>query len=302
MRIVLLLSLILTFSQASAQTPSTQKPAPTAQTPAPPKTATPPAQPAPAPPKTGTTPAQPAPAQPAPTPRATPAPARRAPATTRGGIAITATSRQGATLAGVQVSISGPTERTDQTDASGQLTFPSLLTGTYRLRFEGEKVTTFEKEVTVQNGRVTDVDVMLNPAPEPKVVVAQTAPPAQAGPSLGPKGQALTVGVESVLEKEFVRNQERRESLLSCSGNERSTLLQLNKAMPERLYEDADAVYYVIGGLGTIQLDGKSRELALNDFVSVPRGTSHSFANRSKGGRALVLLAVLSGEPCEQAR
>jgi len=287
MRIVLLLSLILTISLASAQTPSTQKPAPTPAPAPPPKTATPPAQPAPAPPKTGTTPAQ---------------PARRAPATTRGGIAITATSPQGATLPGVQVTISGATERTDHTDASGQLTFPSLLTGTYRLRFEGEKVTTFEKEVTVQSGRVADVDVMLNPAPEPKVVVAQTAPPAQAGPSVGPKGQALTVGVESVLEKEFVRNQERRESLLACSGNERSTLMQLNKAMPERLYEDADAVYYVIGGLGTIQLDGKSRELALNDFVSVPRGTSHSFANRSKGGRALVLLAVLSGEPCEQAR
>ena len=299
MRIVLLLSLILTVSQASAQTPSTQKPAPT---PAPPKTATPPAQPAPAPPKAGTTPAQPAPAQPAPAPRATPTPTRRAPATTRGGIAITATSPQGATLPGVRVTISGATERTDQTDASGQLTFPSLLTGTYRLRFEGEKVTTFEKEVTVQSGRVADVDVMLNPAPEPKVVVAQAPPPAQTGPPLGPKGQALTVGVESVLEKEFVRNQERRESLLACSGNERSTLMQLNKAMPERLYEDADAVYYVIGGLGTIQLDGKSRELALNDFVSVPRGTSHSFANRSKGGRALVLLAVLSGEPCEQAR
>ncbi|HEY7188190.1 MAG TPA: carboxypeptidase regulatory-like domain-containing protein [Vicinamibacterales bacterium] len=292
MRIALLLSFILVVSHASAQTPSTQKPAPAP----PPKTATPPQ----------TAPAQPAPAKPAPAQPAQPAataPRRATTPTTRGGIAITATSPQGATLPGVRVSISGPTERSDQTDNGGQLSIPSLLTGTYRVRFEGEKVTAFEKEVTVQSGRVTQVDVMLNPAPEPKIVVAPApAAPAPAAPSAGPKGQPLTVGVESVLEKEFIRNQERRESLLACSGNQRTTMIQVNKTVPERLYEDGDAVYYVIGGLGTIQLDGKTKDLALNDFVSVPRGTSHAFTNRSKGGRALVMLAVLSGEPCEQPK
>jgi mannose-6-phosphate isomerase-like protein (cupin superfamily) len=216
-------------------------------------------------------------------------------------MAITATSPQGATLPDVRVSISGPTERSDQTDASGQLTMPSLLTGTYRIRFEGEKVTTFEKEVTVQTGKVTQVDVMLNPSPEPKVVVAPApASTASAAPPVGPKGQPQTLGVESVLEKEFIRDQPRRESLLACSGNERTTMIQLNKAMPERLYEDADAVYYVLGGEGTMQLNGKSTQLGLNAFVSVPRGTAHSFTNR--GRRALVLLAVLSGEPCEEAK
>jgi mannose-6-phosphate isomerase-like protein (cupin superfamily) len=292
MRIALLLSFILVVSHASAQTPSTQKPAPAP----PPKTATPPQ----------TAPAQPAPAKPAPAQPAQPAataPRRATTPTTRGGIAITATSPQGATLPGVRVSISGPTERSDQTDNGGQLSIPSLLTGTYRVRFEGEKVTAFEKEVTVQSGRVTQVDVMLNPAPEPKIVVAPApAAPSPAAPSAGPKGQPLTVGVESVLEKEFIRNQERRESLLACSGNQRTTMIQVNKTVPERLYEDGDAVYYVIGGLGTIQLDGKTKDLALNDFVSVPRGTSHAFTNRSKGGRALVMLAVLSGEPCEQPK
>jgi mannose-6-phosphate isomerase-like protein (cupin superfamily) len=305
MRIALLLSFILIVSLASAQTPSTQKPAPAP----PPKTATPaqpaPAQPAPAQPapaQPGT--AKPAPAQPAAPRPASPAattPRRTTTATTRGGMAITATSPQGSTLPGVRVSISGPTERSDQTDASGQLTMPSLLTGTYRIRFEGEKVTAFEKEVTVQTGKVTEVDVMLNPAPEPKIVVAPAPAPATStsGPQ-GQKGQPLTVGVVALLEKEFVKDQPRRESLLACSVNERTTMIQLNKALPERLYEDADAVYYVLGGEGSIQLNGKNTQLATYDFVSVPRGTSHSFTN--KGRRALVLLAVLSGEPCEEAK
>jgi hypothetical protein len=289
MRIALLLSFILIASQAIAQTPSTQKPAPAP----PPKTATPPAP----------APAQPAQPQPSPRPAApaTTTPRRTATPTTRGGIAITATSPQGSTLSGVRVSISGPTERSDQTDASGQLSIPSLLTGTYRVRFEGEKVTAFEKEVTVQTGKITEVDVMLNPAPEPKIVVAPSAPaPASVSAPQGPKGQPLTVGVVALLEKEFVKDQPRRESLLSCSVNQRTTMIQLNKALPERLYEDADAAYYVLGGEGTIQLNGKNTQLATYDFVSVPRGTAHSFTN--KGKRALVLLAVLSGEPCEEAK
>jgi mannose-6-phosphate isomerase-like protein (cupin superfamily) len=200
----------------------------------------------------------------------------------------------------VQVTISGPTERTDRTDASGQLTFPSLLTGTYRLRFEGESVTTFEKEVTVQNGRVADVDVMLNPAPEPKVVTV--TPPAASKPDAGegPKGEPLTLGVVDVLEKDFVGRQPRRETLLSCSGDLRTSMIQLNEPLPPRLYDTSDAAYYVLGGEGTIQINGRETRLTTNGFASVPRGTTHTFAKR--GNRALVLLAVLSGEPCEQAK
>jgi hypothetical protein len=47
-------------------------------------------------------------------------------------------------------------------------------------------------------------------------------------------------------------------------------------------------------------LNGKETRLGLNGFASVPRGTLHSFTKR--GNRLLVLLSVLSGEPCEEAR
>jgi mannose-6-phosphate isomerase-like protein (cupin superfamily) len=126
------------------------------------------------------------------------------------------------------------------------------------------------------------------------------APVKAEAPVEGPTGQPLTVGVPSLLEKEFVGKQARRESLLACSGRERTTMIQLNESMPQRLYENADAIYYVLGGEGMIQINGKDTRVATNDFASVPRGTTHSFTRR--GGRALVLLAVLSGEPCEQAK
>jgi hypothetical protein len=293
MRNLLLLSFVLVGViewSAQAQAPPTQtqpKPQPA---------------PAPLPPKTG------APATQAPPPKVTPptgtaAPRRTpAPANARSGMAITATSPQGATLSGVRVELMGPTERGADTDGSGQINFPGLLAGTYRLRFSGERVTTFEREVVVRTGQVTPVDVSLNPAPEPRVIAAPAPAPAPSPTTapLGPKGQPLTVAIVDVLEKEFVGRQPRRESLLSCSGNERATMIQLNEPMPERLYETADAVYYVLGGEGSIQMNGRETRLATNGFASVPHGTSHTFSRR--GNRSLVLLAVLSGEPCEQAR
>ena len=195
----------------------------------------------------------------------------------------------------------GPTERGGQTDGSGQINFPGLQAGTYRLRFSGDMVTTFEKEVVVRAGQVADVDVSLSPAPEPKVVMTPApAPPPAPAPTLGPKGEPLTHTIGDLLEKEFVGKQPRRETLLSCSGSERASMIQLNEGLPERLYESADAIYYVLGGEGSIRMDGRETKLGLNAFVSVPRGTSHSFARR--GTRLLVLLSVLSGEPCEEAR
>ena len=110
----------------------------------------------------------------------------------------------------------------------------------------------------------------------------------------------MTYAIGDLLEKEYVGRQPRRETLLSCSGSERAAMIQLNEALPERLYENADAIYYVLGGEGSVMMNGRETRLGLNGFVSVPRGTSHSFTKR--GNRLLVLLSVLSGEPCEQAR
>jgi hypothetical protein len=257
------------------------------------------------------TPAQPKPAAPAPGAPTTQTPTRTTPPTTRrptatasarAGMAITVTSQVGATISGVKVALMGPTERNGETNTSGQVNFPGLQAGTYRLRFSGDSVTAFEKEVVVRAGQVSDVDVSLSPAPEPKVIMqpAPALPPGPVSPATGPTGQPITHSIGDLLEKEYVGKQPRRETLLSCSGNERASMIQLNEAMPERLYENADAIYYVLGGEGILMLNGKETRLGLNGFASVPRGTSHSFSRR--GNRLLVLLSVLSGEPCEQPR
>jgi hypothetical protein len=249
-------------------------------------------------------PAPAAPAQKPPAP-ATPAPAARrpAPAPARGAVALTVTNTRGMTLPGIQIELVGPVTRMGETNPSGQLNFTALAAGTYRARFSGDGVITFEKEIVLRGGQTADVDVTLNPAPPPPPPPPAPEPPpapAPAAPPVGPAGDPLALPIPELLEKDFVGNQPRRETLLSCSGNTRTTMIQLNMPLPARLYDTADAAYYVIGGEGTVTMAGREMKLQTNAFVSVPRGTPHSFARA--GRRPLILLAVLSGAPCEEAR
>jgi mannose-6-phosphate isomerase-like protein (cupin superfamily) len=280
-----LLASSIAFAQAPAPKPATPAPAPK------------PATPAPAP--------KPAAQTPAPKP-ATPAPAVRRPAApvARSGMAVTVTNTQGITLPGIRVEVLGASDRAGETNASGQLNLTAMQPGTYRVRFSGDRVVTFEKEVIVRAGQIADLDVSLNPAPpppEPPPPAPAPPPPAPVQPAVGPAGQPRALSIVDMIEKELISgNQPRRDSLVSCSGNSRSTLVQLNQDQAERLYDTAEVTYYVIAGEGTAKMAGRDAALVAGSFVSVPRGTAHSLARR--GRRPLIMLVTVSGTPCEEAR
>lgn len=243
---------------------------------------------------------------PAPAPRPTqpaPAPARRpaAPAA-RSGMNVTITDPLGTALAGVNVEVLGASDRRDETKATGQVSFTGMQPGVYRLRLSGEKVITFEKEVVVRAGQVADIDVTLNPAPPPPPPPSPPpAPPVPPSPVAGPPGMPRTLSIVGLLEKELIPgNQPRRETLIACSGTTRTTLVQLNQEQPERLYDTAEVTYYVVAGEGTVRIDGRETMLAAGGFVSVPRGTAHSLIRH--GRRPFIVMATLTGVPCEEPR
>ena len=212
---------------------------------------------------------------------------------------ITVTDPSGATLPGIQVEALGVADRSGATDDSGSLRFANLRAGTYRLRFSGGEVITFEREVIVRAGQTADVDVTLNPAVEGAVSKPEPEPdqPAPAAPAaVGPAGEPTTQSILTLLEKQLIRREPRKETALGCSGNARSTMIQINEQQPERLYETSEAIYYVIGGEGTLRLSGRESAISTSDYIQVPRGLSHAFIR--KGKRPLILLAFLSGEPC----
>jgi mannose-6-phosphate isomerase-like protein (cupin superfamily) len=221
----------------------------------------------------------------------------------RGGVTIIVTDMSGAAIRNIRVQAVGPIERSGTTDGTGQLRIAGMPAGTYRLRFSGDAVVEFEREVVVKGGPNTDVDVSLRPAPPPVVVTVPAPAPAPAPAPLstrtGPVGQPQTLSVTDLVTKTFLEGS-RKEVLLSCSANTRTTLVQLSADQPERLYDMADVTYYVIGGEGAVRMSGRETEIKLDSFVSVPRGVGHTIIRR--GRRPLIVVTQLSGEPCEQAK
>jgi len=217
---------------------------------------------------------------------------------------MTVTNTQGTALSGVHVEVLGTSDRSGDTNSTGQLSLTAMQAGTYRLRFSGDQVVTFEKEVVLRAGQITNLDVALNIAarrPEPPPPPPAPEPAAPVKEPVGPVGEPRTLSIVEMIERELIPgNQPRRDSIVSCSGNARSTLVQLNQDQAERLYDAADVTYYVIAGEGTAKMNGRDSMLVAGSFVSVPRGTPHSLARR--GRRPLIMLTTVSGTPCEEAR
>ena len=215
----------------------------------------------------------------------------------RSGMAITVTNPRGATLPGVRVEVLGASDRSGDTNASGQMSFTRMQAGTYRVRLSGERVVSFEKEIVLRAGQTATVDITLNAAPPPP----EPPPPEPVAPPVGPAGKPRTLSVVDLIERELISDdQPRRDTLVSCSGNTRSTLVQLNQDQAQRLYDTADVTYYVVAGEGAVRTNGNDTALGAGSFVSIPRGTAHALLRR--GRRPLMILATLSGTPCEEPR
>jgi mannose-6-phosphate isomerase-like protein (cupin superfamily) len=128
------------------------------------------------------------------------------------------------------------------------------------------------------------------------------APPtfAQQSSTAG-RAEPQTFSIVALIERELISATEpRRETLLACSGNTRTTLVQLNQDQPQRLYDTAEVNYYVVAGEGTVRMAGRDSGLEAGSLVALPRGTAHGMVHRGK--RPLILLVTLSGSPCEQTR
>jgi len=213
-------------------------------------------------------------------------------------MAITAAGANGAPLASVHVQVTGPMEREGDTNMVGQLNFPGLPPGTYRLHFSGDGVIAFEREAILQGGKVTNVQVTLNPAEAKRE--APKAPVAPPPPTVGPAGSPQWGSLTDLAKRALQSKPARREILLACSGNSRSVLLLLNEDQPQRVYDDAEITYYVMDGQGTVKIGDRPGDVEPGSFVSVPRGMPFSVTRR--GNKPLVLLWVLNGARCEEAR
>jgi hypothetical protein len=252
------------------------------------QTAQPPAKPA-------TPPASPAPTQ-ATRPRASSS------ATTTALLFITTTG--GAPIEGVTVTALGPVDREVKSPASGPTRLTGLRAGTYRVRFTHDDFITFEKEIVWRAGTAApELSVTLNAAPEKPAATAPAPPPATAKPEpatpkLPPPGAPKTLALIDYIEKNLISGREpQKQSVLGCSGVGQALLWQVRDPWTGRQHDAADGMVYVIAGEGSLRLGDRDVKVTNGSFAVVPRGTSYGFTRN--GRNPLIVLAVLSGAPCD---
>lgn len=226
-------------------------------------------------------------------------PARKAPAPAGTTLSVTVTDSVGAVLEGVNVSLIGTTDRSGTTTNEGRLRLLNVPAGTHRIRFEREGYHTFEKELVWRAGQpAPTMTVTLNAAPAPPPPPPPPAPePAKSEFTLPPPSAPKTMALPDYIERNFISNREaHKEDIVGCSGVGQALVWQVREAWADRQHESADAMLYVIGGDGTLRLDGRDVSLGAGSFAVVPRGTSYGFTRR--GRNPLIVLAFLAGAPC----
>jgi hypothetical protein len=238
---------------------------------------------------------QPAPAAkpPAPRPRA----AAQAPTATA-TLTVNITDGGGLPLQGVDVRASGALDREGTSLATGFVRFLNLRGGDYRLRFAHPKFVLLERDVTMRPGVSQSIDVMLSPAPDVEAPAEKPAPPA-ATANTAPPGDPASVAIPDFIEKNFIGGRDaQKEDPLGCTASAKTTMVQVNNAMPERALADADEAILVVYGEGTVRLGNRDVSVSSKalSLVVVPRGTVRGITR--KGRNPLIFVSVLSGPPC----
>jgi quercetin dioxygenase-like cupin family protein len=101
------------------------------------------------------------------------------------------------------------------------------------------------------------------------------------------------------VERNFISNKEGiKESLLGCTGEATSTLIQLREPLTEHSHDTAEMLY-IVAGEATHRVEGKDETLAAGAFSAVPRGTLHSLTRR--GRNPVIIISTVSGKPCTES-
>jgi quercetin dioxygenase-like cupin family protein len=105
--------------------------------------------------------------------------------------------------------------------------------------------------------------------------------------------------VPTFVERNFISNKEGvKESLLACTGESTSTLVQLREPLTEHSHDTAE-VLYVVAGEATHRVDGKEETLTAGAFSAIPRGMLHSLTRR--GRNPVIVISTVSGKPCVES-
>ena len=210
-------------------------------------------------------------------------------------LSVEVTDRSGSPVADVQVALAGPVDRSGTTGANGAVVFQTVRAGTYRLRFERDGFTTLEREVIVSGRQPVNLSVALTSAPDEKPA-PPPAPVAPVEPPVVVKAEPRVLSIPDFLDRNLVRSEPQKMSLLGCAQGGTARLLQVRDPLDGQLHADVDEILYVVAGDGAVRMENQETKVSAGYFALVPRGAQHSI--RRQGRNPLILLSILAGAPC----
>lgn len=207
-------------------------------------------------------------------------------------VEIRVTDRSGTPLKSAQVTIDGISQRVGETSASGRVTFRNVRAGTYMLRADRNAFIPLEKEFTVKLGGPAYVVAALSPLPPP------ASAPSPASSSMGPAGDPRVLFIPDFAEKQLIGQESVKESPIGCAGATEARLFQVREPITAHAHRDADEMLYVVAGQGTLKIGEAEQRISPGWFSMVPHGLAHSLSR--KGRNPVIVLSLLSGQPCPQ--
>jgi mannose-6-phosphate isomerase-like protein (cupin superfamily) len=203
-------------------------------------------------------------------------------------------------LSGVIVTVSGSTRNQATTGGDGAADL-TLAAGSYRLRFEREGFFALERDVTIRAGQAAEVEVALTAAPPPPPPPSPPpAPPPPAAPAPPARtvaaGPPVNISVPGFLDKNFIGRDPLKESVLACTPDATTRLLQLRDPISAHKHDNLDEILYIVAGEGGVRIGEQVTAVGPGSLSVIPRGLSHAIERR--GRNPLIVLSTLAGAPC----
>jgi mannose-6-phosphate isomerase-like protein (cupin superfamily) len=109
----------------------------------------------------------------------------------------------------------------------------------------------------------------------------------------------VNVSILDFLDKNSIGRDPLKESVLGCTGDSTTRVLQIRDALALHTHAALDEMIYVVAGDGTVRLGTQATPISAGSLAVVPRGVPHSLERRGKN--PLTVLSVLAGAPCQAA-
>jgi hypothetical protein len=212
-------------------------------------------------------------------------------------VRVAVRDKDGATLEGVHIALSGDVSGDFTTAGAGTAILPNMKDGNYRMRLERKGYVTLEREFAIHAGAPAAVDVTLTP--EPPAPPPPPPPPPAPAKKLPPPGPPVSLSVIDFFEKNFIGAKDPlKESVVACTPFETVRLLQIREPVVSHSHDDADEILYVVAGEGAADLGGQTVQLRPGEMVVVPRASAHAFER--KGKNPLMVISTFTGVPCQE--